>query len=361
MAQERFQPTLARATRFAASIQAALPILMAPMAGASSVSLAAAVANTGGMGACGALLLSPQAIVSWATAFRQQSNGPFQMNLWVPDPPPHRDLDLEAHQRAFLSQWGPAVPDDAGDTPLQDFHAQCNALLEARPTAVSSIMGLFPPAFVQQLKARGILWFATVTTAEEARAAAAAGADALLAQGAEAGGHRGSFRADAAETEAGGLFSLLPQLSDAVSLPLIATGGIADGRTIAAALLLGASAVQIGTGLLRTPEAEIHPAYAQALGRIEAHHTRLTRSFSGRTGRAIRTRFVEAAAAPSAPPAAPYPVQRALTRHMREEAATQNDPERMQLWAGQSARLASTQPASVVVKTCWEQACALLS
>ncbi|GGH07715.1 NAD(P)H-dependent flavin oxidoreductase [Silvibacterium dinghuense] len=355
MGQRFYESPLHRSLRFAARAGATLPVFMAPMSGASPVSLASAIANAGGMGACGALLMSPQAISSWADEFRQHSSGPFQINLWVPDPPPVRDAAAEERQRAFLGSWGPEIPADAGDTPLQDFEAQCLALLQAKPRVISSIMGLFPPSFVDEMKAQGILWFATATTAAEARAAEAAGADVIVAQGAEAGGHRGAFHAANAEAEAVGLFALLPQVCDAVSLPVIATGGISDGRGIAAALVLGASAVQIGTGFLRTPEAGIHPTYADRLEKTEAHDTRLTRAFSGRTGRAVRTRYVEEAAA-RGPAPAPYPVQRALTRSMRDEAAAQNDPERMQMWAGQATSLARPLPAATLLQTWWEDA-----
>ena len=345
-----------RVRRFAASLDVSIPILMAPMAGASPVSLASAVANAGGMGACGALLLSPRAITAWAEEFRSQSNGPFQMNLWVPDPAPLRDAAVEERQRDFLSAWGPAVPPQAADAPLEDFEEQCQALLQARPKVISSIMGLFPPAFVAEMKALGIMWFATATTVAEAREAEAAGADAIVAQGAEAGGHRGAFHAAEAEIESVGLFALLPQICDAVSLPVIATGGIADGRSIAAALVLGASAVQIGTGFLRCPETKIHLAYSERLAKTEAHHTRLTRAFSGRAGRAIRTRYVEAAGGDNAPAPAPYPIQRALTRSMRDEASVTNDPEGMQMWAGQAARYAKAEPAAMLVRMLWNDA-----
>jgi nitronate monooxygenase len=356
MLRDASHDPLTRAIEFAEWVRAKVPVFMAPMAGASPVSLASAVANAGGIGAYGALLMSPQTIAMWVSEFRQETSGPFQINLWVPDPPPLRNAAVEERQRAFLSSWGPEIPAESVDAPLQNFEAQCRALIEAKPTVISSIMGAFPPAFVEEMKAHGIRWFATATTVAEAREAEAAGADAIVAQGSEAGGHRGAFRAADAETEAIGLFALIPQVCDAVSLPVIATGGISDDRTIAAALVLGASAVQIGTGLFRAPEAKIHPAYAATLGKIDAHDTRLTKAFSGRTGRAIRTRYVEAAAAPDAPPSAPYPVQRALTRGMRDEADAMNDPDRMQMWAGQSARLAKPLPAASLVHRYWDDA-----
>ena len=197
-------------------------------------------------------------------------------------------------------------------------------------------MGLFPAAFVSELKTHGIAWFACTTTLAEALAAQAGGADAIVAQGFEAGVHRGSFDAAQAEQRAVGLFALLPRLADHVSVPIIATGGIADGRGIAAALLLGASAVQIGTGFLRCPEAETNPAWAGAL----------TRAFSGKPGRAVTTDYVRAAHGPDAPPPARYPVQRDLTGSLRRDAAASGNIQRMQAWAGQSTWLARAEAAS---------------
>lgn len=351
---------LARAEAFAGRVGLRLPILLAPMAGACPPSLSIAVANAGGMGACGALLMQPEAIRSWVEEFRSQSRGGFQVNLWIPGAPAQRDADAEERVRRFLSVWGPAVPAEAGDSVLPDFAAQCAALLEEKPTAISSIMGLYSPEFVSAMKTRGILWFATATTVAEARAGADAGADAIIAQGMEAGGHRGSFDPADAESALVGLFSLVPQIADAVHIPVIAAGGIADGRTIAAALTLGASAVMIGTGLLRCPEAKIHPAWADRIADTEAHQTTLTRAFSGRAGRSIITRYTQAAAAPEAPPLAPYPIQRGFTRQMREEAAGAGDAERLQMWAGQSAALAQALPAGELTATLWEEARQLL-
>jgi nitronate monooxygenase len=351
---------LTRARDFCQRFGLRIPILMAPMASASPPALAAAVANAGGLGACGALMSSPDEIARWASAFRAASNGGFQINLWIPDPPPRRDPEHEAEVRAFLGQWGPGVAAEAGDAVPLDFATQCDALLDAAPPIVSSIMGLYPEAFVARMKQPGIAWFATVTTVAEAKAAEAAGADVIVAQGAEAGGHRGAFDAAGAERQSVGLFALLPAVVDAVGVPVVATGGIADARGVAAALILGASAVQIGTGFLRCPEAGTHPAWADALGRAAPEDTTLTRAFSGRAGRSVATAYVNAAAAQDAPEPAPYPVQRGLTAAMRAAAQKSGDFDRMQAWAGQSAAMARAEPAAETVQRLWEGARAML-
>lgn len=355
MATTTAAPQRARAAAFCEHFGLRLPILLAPMAGASPPGLAAAVANAGGMGAMGALTSTPEAIADWARAFRAQSNGSFQVNLWIPDPPPRRDAAREAAMADFLAGYGPkpAIPDGPF---LPDFAAQCAAIIEAAPAVISSIMGVFPADVVAAAKARGIACFACATTLAEARAAVAAGADAIVAQGAEAGGHRGAFDHAAAEAQLTGGLALIPRFVDALDVPVIATGGIADARGIAAALTLGASAVQIGTGFLRCPEAAIAPAWAEAIAQAEPEGTALTRIFSGRLGRGIANAVVRA----PAPSAADYPVQRALFAPVRAAAETANDPAAMQMWAGQGARLAAAEPAGALATRLWEEARALL-
>jgi nitronate monooxygenase len=355
-----FHPALARAKAFADSIHLQVPILLGPMAGACPPSLSIAVANAGGLGSCGALLMQPAAIKAWAAEVRAGSNGGFALNLWIPDPKPHRDAAKENAVREFLREWGPEVSPEAGNATPPDFEAQCEAMLEAAPPIISSVMGLYPPAFVERMKTKRIKWFANISTVTEAKAAQDAGADVIVAQGMEAGGHRYAFDAATAEANMVGLFALIPAVVDAVRIPVVATGGIADARGVAAALLLGASAVQIGTGFLRSPEAKLPPAWADAIGKTLPEQTMVSRVFSGRPGRTIATAYAHAAASSGAPNPAPYPVQRGLTQAMRDEATKANDIDRMQPWAGQSSALASTRPAGEVVSLLWEGARALL-
>jgi nitronate monooxygenase len=356
----------ARAEAFARGLGLAVPVVQAPMAGVSAVALAAAVSRGGGLASLGALLHESAAMARWVAEFRAEVGeaAPLQINLWVPDPEPHRDPVHEARLREFLAGHGPAVPASAADARPPDFEAQLQAVLDARPAVFSSIMGLPSPAWVARLKAAGIAWWAVVTTVAEARAAAAAGADAIVAQGAEAGGHRGAFEAGRARDEAVGLFALLPQVVDAVHpLPVVATGGIADPRGVAAALMLGASAAQIGSAYLQCDEAAIAPAWQRALAANAPEATRLTRAFSGRWGRALATAYVHAAAAPDAPEPAPYPVQRGLTAGMRKAAEVAGDLAHLQAWAGQGAALAAGwrgRSAQACTSEIWQQAVARL-
>ena len=217
----------------------------------------------------------------------------------------------------------------------------------ANPSVVDEVRGL--DERVRSLK-----------TEAEAKKAEAAGADVMIAQRMEAGGHCGAFDATKAEQQLVGLFALVPAIVDVVRIPVVAAGGIADGRGVAAALILGASAAVIGTAFLRCPEAKVHPAWADALANTTPEETILSRAFSSKPGRSIATDYVRAAVGADAPAPAPYPVQRGLTARMRSEAQKTGNIQRMQAWAGQSAALARAESASVVTERIWNEAEALL-
>ena len=353
--------TLERVKAFCSRFGLETPICLAPMAGSTPPPLSIAVTDAGGLGACGVLLMTPAEIETWARDVRASSQGPFQLNTWIPGPSQQRNPAGEARIREFLAAWGPAVAADAGNAVPPDFTSQCDAMLEARPAVVSSIMGLFSPAYVRKLKERGVAWFAVATTVAEARAAEAAGADVIVAQGSEAGGHRGAFDASLAERQLVGLVALVPAIVNAVRAPVVATGGIADGRGVAAALVLGASAVQIGTAFLRCPEAGTNPVWAAALSQTAPEETVVSRVFTGRPGRTIATKYVRAATASDAPPPAPYPVQRGLTTAMRTAAQRDGNIDRMQMWAGQAAALGRSEPAQQMTRRIWEEARALVA
>ncbi|MDA3630096.1 nitronate monooxygenase [Saccharopolyspora oryzae] len=343
-----------RVQDFCARFGLRVPILEAPMAGACPPALAIAVAEAGGLGANGVVLDQPERIADWMAEFRAGTNGPCQLNTWIPDEPVDAPDRVRAAEQ-FLNRFGEAG-EPAGPGPV--FAEQCEAMLAARPAVISSIMGLFEPDYVERLHREGIAWFACATNIADAMAAQEAGADAVVAQGMEAGGHRGSFDPQTAEQIDVGLFSLLPYLADRLRVPIIAAGGITDGRGVAAALALGASAVQVGTALLRSPEAGIDPAWSAAMEGLSPEQTIPTRAYSGRLGRAVPTQFVEAWTGDGAPLPAPYPDQRRLVGQWRRGGAR---VDRANNWAGQSAALATTAPAGEIIERMWADARELLA
>jgi len=351
-----------RAMEFCDRFGLRLPVVQAPMAGVSRPELAIAVAQAGGMGANGALRDSPQQIAEWARQFRAKSNGAFQLNIWIPDSskldPQQRQARVDAACQ-FLRRFGTPPETDEPGQPALIFAEQCRAMLAAQPTAMSSIMGLFPREVVTCMRDRGIAWFCCATSLTEALAAEEAGADAIVAQGMEAGGHRGTFDQDEAERTEVGLFSLVPWFADHLRIPIIAAGGIGDGRGVAAALSLGASAVQVGTALLRSPEAGIGPEWSQTLDGLAPEDTVTTRAYTGRLARAAPSPYLAAWTTPDAPRPAPYPDQLGLVTRWRE-----GNPEGLDKanhWAGQSAALATADPAGEIVTRMWRDAKALLA
>jgi nitronate monooxygenase len=328
------------------------PIIQAPLAGGGDTpALVAAVAEAGALGFIGAAYLTPDQIAETSRAVRASTGRPFGVSLFAPQPAPalpaNASLALQrvAPYYAELGLASPGVPAVAGDT----FADQLGVALESGAAAFSFTFGVLPAAAVGAIKDRGMFLLGTATTVEEAVALERAGVDAVVAQGSEAGGHRGTF---AAAFDAGmiGTIALVPQIADAVRLPVVASGGIMDGRGIAAALALGASAVQMGTAFLTCDEAGIPEAYKQAIVTTREDATRLTRAFSGRPARGIVNRFMtEVERGGVGDAILPFPLQNTLTRPLRAAAARQGRAEFLSLWAGQGVRLARRQPAAGLV------------
>ena len=328
------------------------PIIQAPMAGGgTTVDLVAAVCGAGALGFIGAAYLTPPQIAEVSRALRARTARPFGINLFAPLPAPEtpRDaapaLERVAPYHAELGLPPPTLPASTGDP----FREQLAAALESGASVFSFTFGILPAGAIEAIKARGMFLIGTATTVEEARALEAAGVDAVVAQGSEAGAHRGTFATDF-EAAMIGTMALVPQVADAVPVPVIASGGIMDGRGIAAALALGASAAQMGTAFLTCDEAGIPDAHKAAILGAREHETRLTRAFSGRPARGIVNRFMREVEGPGAPGAIlPYPLQNVLTRPLRTAAAKQGRAEFLSLWAGQGVRMARRQSAADLV------------
>lgn len=329
------------------------PIVLGPFGGGlSSVALTATVADAGGLGSFGAHALAPDAIRSLVRELRASTSGVFAINLWVPQPD-ERDLRLSQEEfekhvdrlRPYLAELDlpdPLYTDRFG----QDYQAQVQALLEARPPAISFVMGVPDVDVITAAQRDGILTIGTATTVDEAVALEGAGIDIVVASGSDAGGHRGAFLRPVQESLVG-TFSLVPQVVDAVSVPVVAAGGIADARGVVAALALGADGVQVGTAFLGTPESGASAVHKQALHSERARTTVLTRVFSGRLARGIPNRF-QAQMSVFEADIAPYPVQNALTANLRRVANERGQGDLVHLWAGQAAGLARARSAADV-------------
>lgn len=326
------------------------PIIQAPLAGGGDTpDLVAAVCEAGALGFIGAAYLTPPQLVETARAVRARTARPFGINLFAPQPVPDAPRDPgPALERVapFFAELGlppPTLPASEGFS----FDEQLAVALESGASVFSFTFGTLPTSAIEAIKARGMFLIGTATTVEEAKQLEAAGTDAVVTQGSEAGGHRGTF-AGPFETGMVGTMSLVPQVVDAVRVPVIASGGIMDGRGIAAALALGASAVQMGTAFLTCHEAGVPEVYKEAILKAREHETRITRAFSGRPARGIINRFMrEVDHAPEA--ILPFPLQNDLTRLLRRAAAKQGRAEFLSLWAGQGVRMARRQSARELV------------
>jgi len=329
-----------------------VPIIQAPMAGSTTPELAAQVSGAGGLGSLGCAFLSPEQFTQDCAAIRAATNGAYNVNFFVHKEPTIDPVRGEA-MRGLLAPYYQEF--DLGEVPAAKPSSppfgpeQLNAVLAASPPIVSFHFGLPEPAMVEAVKDMGAVVLSSATTVDEARMLEDGGCDAVIAQGFEAGGHRGTF---APPYEAGhvGTLALVPQVVDAVEVPVIAAGGIADGRGIAAALALGAKAVQLGTAFLTCPESAAHAVYRNALSKARDDETRLTSAFSGRPARGLDNRYIRdmEGKQESFPD---FPINNTLTGPLRKASAEKGKEDFMSLWAGQAAALSKSLPAAELVET----------
>ncbi len=329
-----------------------LPIIQAPMAGVQGSALAIAVSNAGGLGSLPCAMLSPEQIRQELLTIRAKTNQPYNVNFFC-HTPPQPDAAREAAWRAALSRYYEefgiderTIPQGPGRAP---FGPEASDLLdEFKPPVVSFHFGLPSAGMMARLKASGSLILASANSVEEAQWLEAHGADAVIAQGFEAGGHRGMFLSENLTTQAG-TFALVPQIVKAVRVPVIATGGIADAQGVRAALSLGATAVQIGTSYLLCPETTTHAVHRAALKSEAARHTALTNLFSGRPARGIMNRLMRELG-PMSDIAPAFPLAALAIAALRAKAESQGDGGFSPLWCGQNASGCAEFPAAELTR-----------
>src|SRR5712675_706387 len=332
-------------SRLTSTLGIEYPFIQGPLGGLSSQKLTAAVSNFGGLGSFGAHGLAPEAIKDVVGEIRSLTSKPFAMNLWVSMADEGaRTSDENAFNRSLaplavhLAALGAPRPAHQPYSPIR-FENQARVLLDEKVPVFSFIYGIPPREILEDCRAKHIVTIGTATTPEEGTALQEAGVDAIVASGFEAGGHRGSFLR-AAEDSLTGTFSLVPQISDTVDVPVIAAGGIADARGVVAAMVLGAEAVQMGTVFLACEESGTNPLHRQVLQGKKGGHTALTKGFTGRLARGIHNRLLDELNQ-AGTPTLPYPLQRRLVRNLAIQAEAAGRSDLLPLWAGQSANLSA--------------------
>lgn len=327
-------------TKLTKKLAIKFPIIQAPMAGgATTPELVAAVSNSGALGSLGAGYMAPKEIRDAIGKIRQLSNKPFSVNLFIPNqhsatPEQIKTASINIHQSCYeLSLGVESIPLSYS----MDFNERLNVILEEQIPIFSFTFGLLAPQWISKFQENNITLIGTATTLAEALMLEKSGVDAVVAQGCEAGGHRGTFLGPP-EDALIGLMSLLPQLVDKLKIPVIAAGGIMDGSGIAALISLGASCVQMGTAFLSCKESGVSELYKKTLLAQQQDNTTLTRAFSGKLARGIRNLFMDRMSTKEKT-ILDYPIQNALTRTMRKTAEEQGNMNFMSLWAGQSAQL----------------------
>jgi nitronate monooxygenase len=350
--------------RFQELVGIDLPILLAPMAGPATAELAIAVAEAGGLGSLPCALISEDQIRAELGIIRQRTDRPINVNFFC-HKPAQVDAAREAAWRERLAPYYVELGlDPKAEVPSSDRKAfddkLCALVEELRPQIVSFHFGLPEEALLERVKATGAKVLSSATTVAEARWLERKGCDAIIAQGLEAGGHRGIFLSDDLATQVGTM-ALVPQVVDAVSVPVIAAGGISDARGVVAALALGASAVQVGTAYLSSPEAKVPGLHRQALrdkSRNEA--TALTNVFTGRPARGIVNRLMREVG-PVSPSAPAFPLAGGALVPLRAAAEAKGSADFMSLWSGQAGPLAAELPAAELTRKLWADAQAIMS
>lgn len=318
-----------------------LPIIQAPMAGIVTPELVVAVAEVGGLGSLPLTLLSPDEARKAHGTIRQQTPKPINVNFFCHAPPAIDHARAEAWRRRLKSYYAelgldPEMP--VASPPIASFGgAHCDLVEELKPEIVSFHFGLPARSLLGRVRKTRAKILSSATTVQEALWLEENGCDAIIAQGIEAGGHRGMFLSGDIATQAGTM-ALVPQIVDAVKVPVVAAGGIADARGIAAAFALGASAVQIGTAYLFCPEANLAPVYRQALRTARDDQTVITNVFSGRPARAVATRIVRELG-PVSEDAPAFPLASAALEPLRSASEPSGSSDFVPLWSGQAARL----------------------
>lgn len=339
-----------------------LPILQAPMAGSTGSAMAIAVSNAGGLGSLPCATLSLDQIRAELQAFKQASSGPLNVNFFChqpPQPDPARDAAWKQALKPYYDELGAdydAPTPVSNRAPFDD--ASCQLIEAFKPAVVSFHFGLPEASLLARVKATGAKVLSSATTVDEAIWLEQHGCDAIIAMGYEAGGHRGMFLSTDLNTQVGTL-ALVPQVVDAVKVPVIAAGGIGDHRGIVAALALGASAVQLGTAYLLCPEAKVSAAHRQALGSAKDSDTALTNLFTGRPARGITTRIMRELG-PISDLAPRFPLAGGALMPLRAISEPTGNSDFSNLWSGQAARLARALPAGELTRSLAEKALAHL-
>jgi len=333
-----------------------IPIIQAPMLGASTLDMALAVSRAGGLGSLAAAALAPDALETAVAQMRAATDKPFAVNLLMSEPAHPSAAEIDRAQevlRPWYKARGLEVPDPPNDF-AQDYDRQFAALVRAAPPAASFTFGVLTADQVGALHAQRTVVIGSATTVAEAKAWEAAGADAICAQGFEAGGHRGSFLA-AQEDSLVGTLALVSTIRRAVTLPVIAAGGIMDGRGVAAVLALGAVAAQMGTAFLLADQTTVSKPWRRSIETAGDDPTRLTRAFTGRYARGIENDFMRRMR-PLEHAVPDYPVQNRLTQPLRAAATAQDDAGAISMWAGQAVKLAGPGDAGALVEQGWAEA-----